>query len=162
ADLRRFVLPLIDRLSRLPQFETWDRWLDALEELAAKSLRQSEGVMGVLAELRPMADIGPIGLDEIREVLTHRLTFLRTETGERRAAKVFVATISKMAGLSFLSVFFPGPAENIFQNRRSEAPLLRDDARRAVSAALATQDSRVTDERMLFQTAAAAAEQQLV
>jgi hypothetical protein len=162
ADLRRFALPLIERLARLPQFETWDRWLDALEELAAKSLRQAEGVLGVLAELRPMADIGPIALDEVREVLTHRLTFLRTETGERRYGKVFVATISEIAGLSFHTVFLPGLGEDIFPKRTFEDPLLLDDARRTISSDLTTQDGRVTDERLLFHTGAAAAERQLV
>src|SRR5262249_26860075 len=111
---------------------------------------------------RPMADIGPIGLDEVREVLTHRLTFLRTETGERRYGKVFVATISEIAGLSFHTVFLPALGEDIFPKRSFEDPLLLDDCRRLISLDLATQDRRVAEERMLFHTAAAAAERKLV
>src|SRR5262249_46272118 len=92
-DLRTFALPLISRLDSLPTVANWGTWLDALEALATHALRHPDSVLAVLAELRPMMEIGSVTLDVVREVLTHRLTLLRTEPTERRYGKVFVGTI---------------------------------------------------------------------
>ena len=160
-DLRSFALPLIDALGRLPVSGTWREWLDTLEGLAAMSLRDSAAVLSVLAELRPMADVGPVHLDEVREVLTHRLTFLREESTERRYGKVFVGSIMEAAGMSFDTVFVPGLGEGIFPQRSFEDPLLLDGDRAALAPCLTVRDTRVEQERLLFHTAAAAAEHRL-
>jgi hypothetical protein len=159
--LRNFALPIIEFLDRLPQSATWDEWLDALEQLTTLSIHQPEAVLAVLAELRPMGNVGPVPLDEVREVLTHRLTFLRTESPERRYGKIFVTTPEELAGLSFEIVFLPGLAEDIFPRKQFEDPLLLDAARESVSPWLSTQDDRVANERLLLHIAAAAAQSKL-
>ena len=160
-DLRRFALPLIDFLDSLPASALWDAWLDALERLCAMALRQPEPVLSVLAELRPMANVGPVTLDEVREVLMHRLTFLRAEPTDRRYGKVFVATIAEADGLLFHTVFLPGLGEDLFPRKTFEDPLLLDADRQLVSRNLPTQDRRVAEERLLLHTAAAAADERL-
>ena len=161
-DLTAFALPLIDELAALPTQSHWQGWLTALEHLATSALRQSGAVLTVLAELRPMAKIGPVMLDEVVEVLTNRLTSLRVEPAERRYGKVYVATIPEIAGMSFDTVFVPGFGEDLFPKRASEDPLLLDATRVTVSADLPVQDTRVADERMLFHLAASTAERTLL
>src|SRR5262249_61155132 len=67
--LRRFALPLIERLGTLPADGTWGEWIVALEALAPSALRRPERVLSVLAALRPLEVIGPVRLDEVRGVL---------------------------------------------------------------------------------------------
>jgi ATP-dependent helicase/DNAse subunit B len=159
--LRDFALPLIEFLDDLPKQALWGDWLDSLERLSSVALRHAEPVLSMLAELRPMASVGPVTLDEIREVLTHRLTFLRAEPMERRYGKVFVATISEAAGMIFHTVFLPGLGEDIFPKKKFEDPLLLDADREAISPHLPVQDRRVVEERLLLHTAAAVAEHKL-
>ena len=161
-DLRRFAIPLIARLSALPPAATWGEWLDILQDLAANSLRHPEIVLSVLAELRPMTDISGITLDVVREVLSHRLTFLRTDPVERRYGKVFVSTIAEAAGMSFTKVFLPGLGEDIFPRRAFEDPLLLDEFRKQISSDLAVQDTRFSQERLLLHIAAGVAEDALM
>lgn len=161
ANLRQFALPVIGFLSRLPERALWSDWLDALQELTVMAVRLPEFVLTVLDELRPMSELGPVGIDEVREALTHRLTFLRTESPERRYGKVFVATAAELAGLSFEVVFLPGLAEDIFPKKAFEDPLLLDDARRAISPWLAIQGTRIRQERLLLHIAAGAAQSKL-
>src|SRR5256712_8526736 len=153
-NLQQFALPLVRFLNQLPVTATWKEWLDRLEQLAAIAIRQPEMVLSVLAELRPMGSIGPVTLDEVREAVSDRLTFLRTEPAERRYGKVFVSTIPEVSGLSFDIVFLPGLGEDIFPTKTFEDPLLLDGQRAAVSCYLPTQDTRVRRERMLLHMAA--------
>src|SRR5262249_13156459 len=151
-DLRNFALPLIQFLEGLPQNALWQDWLDSLQRLSAMALRQPDPVLSMLAELRPMANAGPVTLDEVREVLTHRLTFLRTEPTDRRYGKVFVATIPEAAGQIFHTVFLPGLGEDIFPKKAFEDPLLLDADRKVISTDLPVQDRRVAEERLLLHT----------
>jgi RecB family exonuclease len=160
-NLRRFALPLIESLDRLPVSATWGVWIDALEALATEAIRYPEAVLSVLGELRPMSGLGPVSLDEVREVLAHRLAFLRTESPDRRYGRIFVATTAELAGLSFDVVFLPGLAEDIFPKKAFEDPLLLDDARRAISPQLDTQPVRIARERLLLHIAAGAARSRL-
>ncbi|HET9215882.1 MAG TPA: PD-(D/E)XK nuclease family protein [Terriglobia bacterium] len=161
ASLRHFAIPLIDFLEQLPDNASWDEWLDQLEQLATLSLRNPEPVLSVLNELRPMGSLGPAGLDEIREVLAHRLSFLRVDTIERRYGKVFVTSTAEVAGLSFDVVFVPGLAEGTFPKKAFEDPLLLDDSRQLISPWLATQNVRTSRERLLLHMAAASARSRL-
>lgn len=160
--LRRFALPVIDALAALPRQAVWGEWLDALEGLAARVLRRPESVLGLLAELRPMADVGPVELEQVRSVLTERLSFLRREPPERRYGRVLIATLSEAAGRSFHTVFLPGLAEGMFPKKAVEDPLLLDQARRELARDLTVQDDRVRDERLLLRIAAGCAESRLV
>ncbi len=160
-NLQQFAVPIVRFLNKLPVTATWKEWLDLLEQLTAVAIRQPEMVRSVLAELRPMGSIGPVTLDEVREALSDRLTFLRTEPAERRYGKVFVSTIPEVSGLSFDIVFLPGLGEDIFPKKTFEDPLLLDGQRAAVSCYLPTQDTRVRRERMLLHLAASAARARL-
>jgi ATP-dependent helicase/DNAse subunit B len=160
-NLQSFALPIVKFLDELPESALWNEWLKHLEQLASIAIRQPETVLAVLAELRPMSGIGPVTLDEVREALSDRLRFLRTEPTERRYGKVFVATIAEIPGLSFEMVFLPGLGEDIFPKKAFEDPLLLDAQRAAISPHLATQDTRVRRERTLLHLAASAARSRL-
>ena len=160
--LEHFALPLIDALGSLPSSEKWGVWLDRLTDLAQIALRHPESVLSVLSELEPMREVGPASLDEVYDVLSERLGFLRTEPPQRRYGRVFVGSIEEARGRSFDVVFLPGLAEGLFPRRALEDPLLLDEQRVKLAAGLATQDQRVARERMLLRSAAAAASQSLV
>ncbi len=160
--LEHFALPLIDALGSLPSSEKWGFWLDRLADLAQLALRHPESVLSVLSELEPMREVGPASLDEVYDVLSERLSFLRTEPPQRRWGRVFVGSIEEARGRSFDIVFLPGLAEGLFPRRALEDPLLLDEQRVKLSAGLATQDQRIARERMLLRSAAAAASQSLV
>jgi ATP-dependent helicase/DNAse subunit B len=156
-NLQKFALPIVKFLDELPPTAIWNEWLDLLERLAAIAIRRPEPVLSALAELRPMGATGPVTLDEIREALTDRLTFLRTEATERRYGKVFVSTIQEASGVAFDIVYLPGLGEDIFPRKSFEDPLLLDEQRVAISPYLTTQNTRVRRERMLLHLAASAA-----
>jgi len=157
ANLEAFALPLIRRLSDLPEQARWGQWLNELRELARAALRQPDSVLGVLDELEPMADVGPAGLQEVAMVLSDRLRFLRPEPPARRGGAVFVAGIEEARGRVFDAVFVPGLAEGGFPRKVSEDPLLLDDIRHGVSESLPTNRQRRERERLLLSIAAAAA-----
>jgi ATP-dependent helicase/DNAse subunit B len=156
-NLQEFALPIVKFLDELPPTALWNEWLDHLERLAQIAIRHPETVLSALAELRPMGNIGPVTLDEIREALADRLTFLRTEPAERRYGKVFVCTIPEASGFAFDIVFVPGLGEDIFPRKHFEDPLLLDEQRSAISPYLLTQNTRVRRERMLLHLAASTA-----
>jgi RecB family exonuclease len=156
-NLQEFALPIVKFLDELPPTAIWNEWLDHLEQLAQIAIRHPETVLSALAELRPMGNIGPVTLDEIREALADRLTFLRTEPADRRYGKVFVSTIQEVSGFAFDVVFVPGLGEDIFPRKHFEDPLLLDEQRSEISPYLLTQNARVRRERMLLHLAASAA-----
>jgi CRISPR/Cas system-associated exonuclease Cas4 (RecB family) len=160
--LEHFALPLIDALGSLPPSDKWGGWLDRLTDLAHIALRHPESVLSVLSELEPMRDVGPASLDEVYDVLSDRLDFLRTEPPKRRWGRVFVGSIEEARGRSFDVVFLPGLAEGLFPRRALEDPLLLDEQRITLAAGLDTQDQRIARERMLLRSAAAAASRILV
>ena len=160
--LKRFALPLIEDLDELPESAHWGVWLARLEPLAARSLADPERVLEVLSELRPMAEVGPVGLQEVRRVLAERLSLLRTEPTRRRFGRVLVATIDELRGRRFHTVFLPGLAEGLFPRRALEDPLLLDQDRRRLDPGLITQERRFAEERRLLRVAIGAAEDTLV
>lgn len=162
--LERFALPVVAALAALPDAGSWGEWLDRLSGLAARVLRQSEQVLKVLAELRPMEQVGPVTLDEVRRVLDERLASLHADPPLRPYGRVFVATIDEARGRVFDAVFVPGLAEGTFPRRASEDPLLLDVSRLRLGpgSGLPTQKERVEDERLLLRIAAGAAGSRLV
>ena len=167
AGLRRFALPVIERLAGLPEAAPWGGWLDALETLAAMTLQQPERVLAVLGELRPMARVGPVTLAEVRDVLDGRLSELPAAAPAQRYGRVFVGRPEQARGRLFDVVFVPGLAERIFPQKHRQDPLLLDAARRVLNAAsaaepgLPVQDDRAGRERLLLQIAAGAAARKL-
>jgi ATP-dependent helicase/nuclease subunit B len=161
AHLRRFALPLIDFLSGLPESSTWGEWLGSLEKLANMAIRHPERVLSVLAELRPLGTVGPVGLDEVRDVLLDRLSTLEVEPSKQRFGCVFAGTPEHARGRSFEVVFIPGLAERSFPAKLREDPVLLDGSRRKLGAKLPMQDDRVLQERLLLRLAIGAATRRL-
>jgi ATP-dependent helicase/nuclease subunit B len=161
-NLKQFALPLIGLLDALPATAVWSVWLEQLGELAHVSLLDPDPVLAVLTELAPMGDVGPVGLEEVAEVLSERLRFLRREPPAQRWGRVFVGSIEEARGREFGVVFLPGLAEGLFPQRMLEDPLLLDELRKAVCEHLPLKDERVNDERMLLHLAVAAARDRLV
>ncbi|MFN7922525.1 MAG: PD-(D/E)XK nuclease family protein [Bryobacteraceae bacterium] len=157
--LQAFALPLVTLLDELPRSANWREWIDKLTELAETALRKPDSVLAVLNELRPMADVGPVELDEVFGVLRDRLRFLRNDPPARRYGQVLIASIDEARGRSFRVAFLPGLAEGIFPRRPFEDPLLLDDYRSAWSPELTVRDRRVERERLLLRIAASAAEE---
>ena len=161
-DLEQFALPVIERLAALPVSAAWGVWIEKLGALARNALRRPEAVLGVLAELEPMAGVGPVTLEEVAGVLSERLRFLRAEPPQRSYGKVFVGSIEEARGREFPVVFLPGLAEGLFPQRSFEDPLLLDQFRRELTPLLATRDDRVDEERLKLRLAVGAARDRLI
>jgi hypothetical protein len=159
--LRAFALPLVEELAAWPRQASWGEWLDRFEALVPRVLRTPAYVLRVFADLRPMADVGPIDLDEARRVLTDRLLMLDADPPARRFGRVFVGTPHQARGRVCRVAFVPGLAERLFPQKPREDPLLLDDRRTELSGALATQRDRLDAERLLLQLAAGATAERL-
>jgi CRISPR/Cas system-associated exonuclease Cas4 (RecB family) len=159
--LRRFAVPIVEQLSSWPHDGTWGEWLDRFEVLVPRVLRTPAHVLRVLADLRPMADIGPIDLDEARRVLSERLLTVEAQPPARRYGRVFVGTPQQARGRSFRVVFVPGLAERMFPQKPREDPLLLDDMRAQADQSLPQNPQRLVSERLLLQLAAGAASDRL-
>ena len=173
--LRRFALPIIDRLGALPPRATWGEWIDQLETLAPMVLRRPDRVLAVLGELRPMAEVGPVPLAEVQDVLAERLTQLQEEPPPRRFGRVFVGGPEHVRGRTFDIVFVPGLAERVFPQKQRQDPLLLDDHRHvlndgtgdtsdgsdAAGLGLPVLDDLAAEERLLLRLAVGAATRRL-
>jgi ATP-dependent helicase/nuclease subunit B len=161
AHLREFALPLIAEMSAWPNEAAWSDWLQRLEEFAPRVLRRPEFVLRVLADLRPMAAVGPVTLIEVREVLADRLAALEVDPPVHRYGRVFVCTPEQVRGRSFHVGFVPGLAERLFPQKLREDPLLLDDLRRELGAELVLQEDRAEQERLSLRLAAGVARERL-
>jgi ATP-dependent helicase/nuclease subunit B len=159
--LRQFALPIIDALAEWPPRATWGDWLVRFSALATRALWRPARVMQTLVELRPMAAVGPVTLEEARDVLHDRLVTLDWDPPARRYGCVFVGTPHQARGRAFRVVFVPGLAERVVPQRPREDPLLLDDRRGAVDAALVDQKQRGDAERLLLKIAIGAARERL-
>jgi ATP-dependent helicase/nuclease subunit B len=176
--LGRFALPVIDRLGAFPADATWGEWLDRLDALAPMVLERPDRVLAALGELRPMAEVGPVPLAEVQNVLAERLTLLQEDPPARRYGRVFVGGPEHVRGRAFDVVFVPGLAERIFPQKQRQDPLLLDEHRRILNRAaspptgsftgttanrlgLPLLDDRAGDERLLLRLAVGAATQRL-
>ena len=166
ATLERFALPLIEALADLPESALWATWLDLLERLAVQALREPRRVLQMLAELRPIGEVGPVTLAQVRLTLADRLTSLRSSPEGSPFGRIFVGGLGEARGRSFHTVFLPGLVEGVFPRKVLEDPLLLDEDRFLVTTdralGLPTQDERVAEERLLLVLALGAAEEQLV
>ncbi len=156
--LRRFALPLIDRVAGLPRRAHWGEWLDRLRELATVALREPVPVLAALGELEPMAPVGPVELDEVQLVLATRLRDVTDPPPRRHYGRVFVGTTRAARGMRFDVVFVPGLSENLFPGKILEDPLLLDGQRRALGdGVLETEVERAAAERLALRLAVGAA-----
>jgi ATP-dependent helicase/nuclease subunit B len=161
AHLRNFALPLIEAMSAWPKQARWGDWIGCLEEFAPQVLRRPEFVLRVLADLRPMAAVGPVTLAEVRDVLADRLAALEVEPPAHRYGRVFVCSADQVRGRVFRVAFVPGLAERLFPQKLREDPLLLDDLRREVGGELNLQEDRAEHERFLLRLAAGVATERL-
>jgi ATP-dependent helicase/nuclease subunit B len=161
AHLRQFALPVIDALAEWPEEATWGEWIERFSALATRGLERPSRVLQTLADLRPMAGIGPVRLEEARDVLHDRLVTLDWEPPARRYGRLFVGTPHQARGRSFQVVFVPGLAERVVPQRPREDPLLLDEGRRAIDRSLVRQDERSRAERLLLKIAIGAASERL-
>src|SRR6184192_1932658 len=163
AHLRDFALPLIDRLAALPAQATWGEWLGQLRALATAALRSPDAVLATLAELEPMAPVGPVDLDEVQLVLGPRLRELTVPPPRRRYGAVLITTAEAARGLAFDVVFVPGLAEKLFPRKIVEDPILLDAERETLGVpALTTRHARGAAERLALRLAIGAARERVL
>jgi RecB family exonuclease len=158
--LTAYALPLLHDLDRLPKEALWGDWLERLGSLASRALSRPERVLSVLAELHPMASVGPVTLREVRLVLEQRLTEVAVPAAERRYGRVLVAGADDVRGQTFDLVFVPGLAEKLFPQRVVEDPIVPDRARRGTL--LPTNHERAAAERLALRLAIGAASASVV
>ncbi len=159
--LKSFAVPLVEEMAAWLPSATWGEWLDRFEALAPRVLKSPAHVLRVLADLRPMGDVGPIDLDEVRRVLAERLLTMESEPPAHRYGRVFVGTPEQARGRTFRVVFVPGLAERMFPQKPREDPLMLDGMRDTVDPELPTQKQRLAAERLLLQLAAGTASDRL-
>src|SRR5208283_4755760 len=157
AHLGEVAMPILSMLDAAPRDATWGAWLKFLRGLVDPAIRDREPVLAALAELEPMAPVGPVGLDEVRLVLNHRLGRLEAPRRVRRYGAVFVAPPNRARGMEFEVVIVPGLAERMFPRKLTEDPILSDVARAQLSPYLARNERRVGAERLALRIAAGAA-----
>ncbi len=160
--LREYALPLLEELVALPRSAPWGTWLDRLGALATRALRHPARVLSVLAELAPMAEVGPVDLMEVRIVLEHRLADVVVTPTETRFGHVYVANVEEARGMVFDVAFVPGLAERLFPHKVAEDPILPDALRESIGAGLARNSDRAALERLALRLAVGAARKKVV
>jgi CRISPR/Cas system-associated exonuclease Cas4 (RecB family) len=109
-----------------------------------------------------MGAIGPVTLEEARDVLSDRLRTLDEHPPAHRYGCVFVGSPHQARGREFRVVFVPGLAERMFPQKPREDPMLLDKEMRApLQAGLQVQDDRARTERLLLRLAIGAAGERL-
>jgi len=161
AHLAGFALPLVREMASWPDRAPWGDWLARFEQLAPRVLRVPGHVLRVLADLRPMAAVGPVGLDEVRGVLSERLRLVAADPPSRRYGQIFVGSPAHARGRSFRVVFVPGVAERVFPQKPRQDPLLPDAIRTQFGDRLDTRADRSVRERLLLHLAVGAATERL-
>lgn len=162
AHLALFAIPIVETLAAWPSQATWGEWLQRFGELAPRVLRRPARVQHVLGELRAMSAIGPVSLEEARDVLAERLRTFDEHPAADRYGGVFVGSPHQARGRAFKVVFVPGLAERLFPQKLREDPLLLDrEMRHPLDAGLAVQDTRAKTERLLLRLAVGAATDRL-
>jgi hypothetical protein len=161
AHLAGFALPLVREMASWPDRAAWGDWLVRFELLAPRVLRVPGHVLRVLADLRPMAAVGPVGLDEVRGVLSERLRLVAADPPARRYGQIFVGSPAHARGRTFRVVFVPGVAERVFPQKPRQDPLLPDAIRTQFGARLDTKADRSVRERLLLHIAVGAATERL-
>ena len=162
AHLSAFALPIIEALASWPSSVTWHEWLERFNELAPRVLRKPARVLRTLAELRAMGAIGPVTLEQARDVLADRLRSLDEQPPAGRYGRVFVGSPHQGRGRAFKVVFVPALAERMFPQKPREDPMLLDEEMRdPLAAGLFVQEDRAKTERLLLRLAIGAATERL-
>jgi hypothetical protein len=162
AHLAGFAIPIVETLASWPARGTWGEWIERFGDLAPRVLRRPGRVLRVLGELRAMSAIGPVTLEEARDVLAERLRTFDEQPAPDRFGRVFVGSPHQARGRAFRVVFVAGLAERLFPQKLREDPLLLDkEMREPLDAGLFLQDDRAKTERLLLRLAVGAATERL-
>src|SRR4029077_7031579 len=98
-----------------------------------------------------MSEIGPVSLEEARDVIADRLLSLEVDPPRHRYGRVFVGSPNQARGRTFRVVFVAGLAERMFPQKPHEDPMLLDEEMRVPRAAgLPVQEDRGRIERLLL------------
>jgi hypothetical protein len=113
-----------------------------------------------------MGAIGPISLEEARDVVADRLRMLEVDPPRARYGRVFVGGPQQARGRGFRVAFVPGLAERMFPQHPHEDPLLLDvemrtPLRAGAGADLVEQQARLQTERLLLLLAVGAPAERL-
>ncbi len=160
-ELAAFAVPIMRTLAEWPVQAKWREWLDVFEALAPRVLARPDRVLRVLADLRPMGEVGPVTLDEAARVLATRLSTVESDPPARRYGRVFVGAPHHLRGRTFEVVFVPALAERLFPQKPREDPLMLDATRVALDAGLPTQTDRADGEKQQLRLAVGAAVRRL-
>jgi len=142
-NLTSLALPVIGRLDELPKNALWGEWIARLTDLAGFVLADPEHVIEFLEQLEPMAEIGPVSLNEVLLVLSARLNSLPAISRESRFGKVWISSVEEARGMAFLRVFLPGVNEGLFPRPMAEDPLLLESQRRQLGIELRADDTEL-------------------
>jgi RecB family exonuclease len=160
--LAHFALPVVEALASWPESGSWQEWLERFNELAPRVLRKPARVLRALAELHAMGAIGPVTLQEARDVLADRLRSLDEHPPADRYGGVFIGSPHQGRGRTFKVVFVPALAERLFPQKPREDPMLLDEEmREPLAAGLFLQEDRAKTERLLLRLAVGAATERL-
>ena len=156
--LQDFALPIVEELATWPAEATWKGWRERFRTLAPRVLRYPARVIAILDELSAMDAIGPVPLEEARDVLAERLRSQDEYPRRTRSGQVFVASPQQARGRTFNVVFVPALAERLFPQKPREDPMLLDEEmRKPLDAGLFLQEDRAKTERLLLRLAVGAA-----
>jgi ATP-dependent helicase/nuclease subunit B len=156
--LKAFALPVVETLATWPAAATWKEWRTRFRALAPRVLRFPARVVAILDELSAMDAIGPVPLEEARDVLADRLRSQEEYPRRNRYGHVFVGSPHQGRGRAFKVVFVPALAERLFPQKPREDPMLPDqEMRRPLAAGLFEQEDRAKTERLLLRLAVGAA-----
>ena len=162
AHLEAFALPIVETLASWPAAATWKEWRQHFRALAPRVLRFPGRVVRILDELSALDAIGPVPLEEARDVLSERLRSREELPRGSRYGRVFVGTPHQARGRTFAVVFVPALAERLFPQKPREDPMLLDEEmRKPLGAGLAVQEDRAKSERLLLRLAVGAATHRL-
>ncbi|MBF6568621.1 MAG: PD-(D/E)XK nuclease family protein [Candidatus Binataceae bacterium] len=169
SHLNAYGLPIIDALALLPDRALWIDWLAHLEKLAAIAIRDADKLLKILLELAPMAQVGPVTLDEIRLVLARRIGEVHAAPVRKKYGAVFVGPVNNARGIEFEIVFTPGLTERMFPRKLNEDPIMPDAARAALKLSantdpqfLENQTQRAAHERLALRLAAGSASRRAI
>ena len=161
-ELIAFADDVVGELGRWPATDDWAGWLTRLETLAPRVLSRPATVLGTLAELKPLAGVADVRLDEVCDALRDRLTQLSVPPPPYRFGRVFVGTPDQVRARTFDVVCVLGLAERVFPQRGRQDPLLLDAHRAQLSPDLPIDDDRLAQERLQLRLAVGAASRALV
>ena len=163
--LTQFALPIVETLASWPSQATWGEWIERFGELAPRVLRRPARVLRVLGELRAMSAIGPVGLEEARDVLAERLRTFEEQPpgGSLRQGVRWQPAPGARPGVQGRFRTRPRRTHVSSEAARGSAAPRRGDAagRSASRPRLAVQDDRGKIERLLLHLAVGAATERL-